>query len=64
MKYAWQHQYQMFDKNKEWVLQLDCNTQLMEYDALNRQLLNPKTVLNIVFLFQPVTKELSEEVDE
>lgn len=54
----------MFDKNKEWVLQLDCNTQLMEYDALNRQLLNPKTVLNIVFLFQPVTKELSEEVDE
>lgn len=36
----------------------------MEYDALNRQLLNPKTVFNIVFLFQPVTKELSEEVDE
>lgn len=36
----------------------------MEYDALNRQLLNPKTVLNLVFLFQPVTKELSEEVDE
>ena len=36
----------------------------MEYDALNRELLNPKTVLTIMFLFQPVTKELSEEVDE
>ena len=54
---ALQHSWSMLDNasikcltriRSEWVLQLDCNTELMEYDALIRQLLNPKTVLNIM----------------
>lgn len=48
---ALQHSWSMLDNasikcltriRSEWVLQLDCNTQLMEHDALDQQLLNSK----------------------